>query len=199
MVEVVKLFELVGNEELIEWLKEMGEDLEDEVELVEFDGLVDVKEDDVVDLIDWDEELDGEEIVKVKGMGIVSVVFGLWMLMMMVMEMGKKVSKSEMIREELKKGLSVGEVSRKLGIRYQYVYGVSRGVEFEVKKGERKVVLVKIDGVEMSRSDGIRLLWGKGVERGEISRRLKCQYQVVWGVVEDEVRKGKKCGWNLKG
>ena len=94
--------------------------------------------------------------------------------------MRKKGGKSEEFRRLYGGGMSVSEISKKLGVCYSFVYGVVSKCEGFVKK----------EGVE-SKGSVIRRMWDEGKTVGEISRVLNSNYSYVWGVVE-RYRKSKK-------
>jgi hypothetical protein len=92
----------------------------------------------------------------------------------------EKGGKSEEFRRLYRSGMSVSDISKKMGECYSFVYGVVSKEEGFVKK----------EGVE-SKGSVIRRMWDEGKTVGEIARLLLSNYSYVWGVV-DRHRKSKK-------
>lgn len=91
-----------------------------------------------------------------------------------------KVTKSEQMRQLYDQGLSIGEIAKKLGVRYQFVYGViSRTGEIRRRPKE-------------SKSDLFRQLYDQGLSVGEIAKRTNSNYTFVYSVIKKyKVTKGE--------
>lgn len=96
-----------------------------------------------------------------------------------------ELSKSQKMKDLFKGGLEVKEISLLLNVRYNFVYNVVSNM-IRVNDLEGKVVKEK---KEDKKSKIIELL-KKGKSNIEISKELKCNYNYVWKIVNEELSKG---------
>lgn len=87
--------------------------------------------------------------------------------------------KSEVFRVLYDRGMDIGEISKKCGSCYSFVY--SRIKEFCLKRKE-EVRTKKSSG--SSKAALIKVMWDQGKTIGEISFELRTNYSYVWDVVD---------------
>lgn len=95
-----------------------------------------------------------------------------------------EVSKSAKMKALFNLGLEVKQIAELMQVRYNFVYNV---VSNMVRINDIEVEQVKKDS---KRDDIVRLL-KEGKSNIEISKELKCNYNYVWKVVNEELKKGK--------
>lgn len=83
-----------------------------------------------------------------------------------------KVTKSEQMRQMYNQGLTVGEIAKQLGVRYQFVYGVISKTG-EIRKQPKE-----------SKSDLFRQLYDQGLSIGEIAKQTNSNYTFVYSVIK---------------
>lgn len=96
-------------------------------------------------------------------------------------DQGKKVNKSEVMRELWKLGYTVGEISKALGVVYSFVYGVIDRTGAEIRSNTS----------ETTTSDHIRGMWDTGMDVGAISKALNINYSWAFTVVKKYRNSGK--------
>jgi transposase len=87
-------------------------------------------------------------------------------------------SKSAQIKALAATGMSVGDIARTVGVRYQHAYGVLKAAA--VANGGT-VPTAKREGP--SKSERIRQLHAQGLTKGQIAKELGIRYQFVYGVL----------------
>jgi len=97
-----------------------------------------------------------------------------------------EVSKSEKMKILFKGGLEVKEIAELMNVRYNFVYNV---VSNMIRVNDLENSVIK-EEKENKRKDIVKLL-KEGKSNIEISKELKCNYNYVWKVVNEELRKSK--------
>lgn len=87
-----------------------------------------------------------------------------------------QVSKSQIMREMYDEGLTVGEIAKQLGVRYQFVYQVIH----KHTKGEIR----SSRGNRDTKSQMFRDLYDKGLSVGEIAKQTNSNYTFVFQVIK---------------
>lgn len=98
-----------------------------------------------------------------------------------------EVSKSEKMKKLFLGGLEVKEIAELMQVRYNFVYNV---VSNMIRVDDLEAAVVKTEK-EGKREDIVRLM-NEGKSNIEISKILKSNYNYVWKVVNEELKKGKK-------
>jgi DNA-binding NarL/FixJ family response regulator len=99
----------------------------------------------------------------------------------------KKRTKSEKMKELFIGGLEVKEISILMNVRYNFVYNVVSNY-VRMNDLEEKVISEK----KINRKDDIVKLMKEGKSNIEISKILKCNYNYVWKICNEELKKVRK-------
>lgn len=99
----------------------------------------------------------------------------------------KKSNKSEKMKDLFMGGLEIKEISNLLDVRYNFVYNVVSNY-VRMNDLEKKVISEK----KVNRKDDIVKLMKEGKSNIEISKILKCNYNYVWKICSEELKKVKK-------
>ena len=97
-----------------------------------------------------------------------------------------ELSKSEKMKILFRGGLEVKEIAELMNVRYNFVYNVVSNM-IRINDLENNVIK---EEKENKRKDIVRLL-KEGKSNVEISKELRCNYNYVWKVVNEELRKSK--------
>jgi DNA-binding NarL/FixJ family response regulator len=98
-----------------------------------------------------------------------------------------EVSKSEKMKKLFQGGMDVKAISELMGTRYNFVYNV---VSNMIRVNDLENEIIK-EAKDNKHSEIVRLLT-EGKSNIEISKELKVNYNYVWKVVNEELRKGKE-------
>lgn len=93
-------------------------------------------------------------------------------------------SKSEKMKKLFLGGLEVKEISEMMNVRYNFVYNVVSNL-IRVEDMEKDIIKESKEG----KKDEIVKLLKAGKSNIEISKELKCNYNYVWKVVNEELKK----------
>lgn len=86
----------------------------------------------------------------------------------------KAGSKTETMMRLNDEGMTVGQIAREMGVKYQQVYNTLKMKQCVVKLGK--------EVGEESKSAAIRRLLKTGMTRGEVANELGVSYQFVYNV-----------------
>jgi galactitol-specific phosphotransferase system IIB component len=95
-----------------------------------------------------------------------------------------EISKSEKMKKLFMGGLDVKSISEMMNVRYNFVYNVVSNM-IRVNDMEKEVV----KEVKENKKDEIIKLLKEGKSNIEICKKLKCNYNYVWKVVNEELKK----------
>lgn len=95
-----------------------------------------------------------------------------------------QASKSAKMKELFLGGLDIKTIAELMGVRYNFVFNVVSNM-IRTEDLEEKVVKETKDN---KRNEIVRLL-KEGKSNVEISKELKCNYNYVWKVVNEELKK----------
>lgn len=102
---------------------------------------------------------------------------------MVELESGEKVARSEYIRKLIADGMDRSAVAKHLAIPYGIVYAATKGMEgVTASKGGKK--MVEVNGELVARADYIRAEYAKGRTRREIATELGVDYAVVFNATK---------------
>lgn len=96
----------------------------------------------------------------------------------------QEVSKSSKMKELFLKGLDVKTISEIMNVRYNFVYNVVSNM-IRIEGLDEQIV----KETKENKKDEIIKLLKEGKSNVEISRILKCNYNYVWKIVNEELRK----------
>ena len=103
----------------------------------------------------------------------------------------KAPSRADLIREMYAADQSRAEIAKALGVRYQVVYQVTKGVVNAHHGAETtgRTILVQTDGGLRPRREVIREMYAAGRSRGEIAKEFGILFQTVYQATKDIPRK----------
>ena len=99
----------------------------------------------------------------------------------------KAPSRADLIREMYAADQSRAEIAKALGIRYQAVYQVTKGIVNAHHGAETtgRTILVQTDGGLRPRREVIREMYAAGRSRGEIAKEFGILFQTVYQATKD--------------